>query len=200
MALHAYTGCDSTSAFKGLGKIRPVKTLSRMPKFTEVLARLGDEWQVPADLLDDLDAFTCALYGKPRTKSVNDMRLMMMNDLCAKNEDYLTRSKKVDMSSLPPCKKSLDQHVRRVNFKVGIWKRAHIARPDIPNASNGHGWILVDGHIEPLWYEGPELPNLLSYIACEIEDEKDQASDTDDSEGDIGDLPSGCDSSETDDD
>ena len=37
------------------------------------------------------------------------------------------------------------------NFQVGIWKRAHIAQPDVPNPSQGHGWTMVDGSLEPLW-------------------------------------------------
>lgn len=36
-----------------------------------------------------------------------------------------------------------------------IWKRAHIAEADIPDViTSGHGWMLVDGNLEPLWYEG----------------------------------------------
>ena len=29
MVLHAYTGCDSTSAFRGIGKVKPIKTLQK---------------------------------------------------------------------------------------------------------------------------------------------------------------------------
>ena len=55
MTLHAYTGCDSTSAFKGIGKVKPIKTLQLMPKFTSVLARLGDSWDVSDDLISGLE-------------------------------------------------------------------------------------------------------------------------------------------------
>ena len=139
MALHVFSGCDSTSAFKGLGKVKPLKTLSRLPKFVPVLARLGDTWEVPDDLMDDLDEFTCALYGRPRTRSVDELRFMKMNELYAKDDDRLSRSSTVYMGTLPPCKKSLEQHIRRVNFQLGIWKRAHVANLEIPEPSDGHG-------------------------------------------------------------
>ena len=74
MALHAFTGCDSTSAFKGIGKIKPIKTLQKMPKFEPVLAQLGDSWEVSDDLFTGLEEFTCAVYGKPRFSEVDDLR------------------------------------------------------------------------------------------------------------------------------
>ena len=47
MALHAYTGCDTTSAFKGIGKQAPIKLLQRRPEFEAALGRLGNSWDVP---------------------------------------------------------------------------------------------------------------------------------------------------------
>ena len=44
LALHAFCGCDSTSAFKGRGHIGPIKTLEKRPRFAGPLARLGDDW------------------------------------------------------------------------------------------------------------------------------------------------------------
>ena len=41
LGLHAFTGCDTTSAFKGIGKIKPVKILQKMPKFEICLGKLG---------------------------------------------------------------------------------------------------------------------------------------------------------------
>ena len=103
MALHAYSGCDTTSAFKGLRKIKPIKTLSKMPKYAPILARLGDSWTVPEDLFNDLDEFTCALYGRPRMRRVDDVRFHRMKELCAK-DNLSVPSKIFDMGSLPSCR------------------------------------------------------------------------------------------------
>jgi hypothetical protein len=73
MALHAFCGCDSTSAFRGIGKVKPMKTLLKMPQYVSVLAQLGERWDITSQLEDDLDAFTCAIYGRPRVHKVDDL-------------------------------------------------------------------------------------------------------------------------------
>ena len=138
-------------------------------------------------LLNDLDEFTCCLYGKPRVKTVNEMRFVMMNELCSKNDNNLDRLKVVDMAKLPPCRRSLEQHIRRVNFQVAIWKRAHIATPDVPSPNDGHGWTLLEGKLEPLWYVGRVLPHELTDIADysgnSDEDSNSELSDEDNIDG-----------------
>ena len=164
LALHAFSGCDTTSSFKGLGKVKPLKVLLKLAKFEPVLARLGDVWDVPDDLMNELDAFTCALYGRPRIRTVDELRYIKMNEVCV-TDIQLSSSKNIDMSMMPPCRRSLEQHIKRVNYQVGIWKRSHIPNPDIPLASDGHGWTLVNSKLEPLWYNGEVLPIQLADIS-----------------------------------
>ena len=106
MALHAFTGCDSTSAFKGVGKIKPIKTMQKMPKYQPLLAKLGDSWEVSEELVKGLEEFTCAMYGKPRFKDIDDLRYTILKGKCDV-EGKLDPSNNVDMGSLPPCGKSL---------------------------------------------------------------------------------------------
>ena len=82
LGLHAYTGCDSTSAFKGRGKIKPLKALQGAPKFVPVLAKLGDEWEVSDESLDGLEEFCCLLYGHKRVKRVNTVRDVKLKKVC----------------------------------------------------------------------------------------------------------------------
>ena len=87
------------------------------------------------------------------------------------------------MSMLPPCRKSLEQHIKRVNYQVGIWKHAHIANPDTPNPCDGHGWMMVDGHLEPLWYDGEALPQELAdmtHVSTDHDSDEESDSDPDD--------------------
>ena len=53
--LHVFTHCD-TSAFKGTGKLRPIKLLLKNKGFQDALSKLGDTWEVPAELNDKLEA------------------------------------------------------------------------------------------------------------------------------------------------
>ena len=87
----------------------------------------------------------------------------------------------MDMATLPPCREALEQHIRRVNYQVAIWKRSHIANPDIPPATDSHGWTIIDGKLEPLWYDGDMLPKQLTDIVDRSSgDTSDSDSESDD--------------------
>ena len=79
----------------------------------------------------DLEEFTCAIYGKSRHKSVHDIRYSILKQKCINLECN------IDLSQFPLRRKTLPQHIRRVN-QTGIWKLAHISQPYIPPAINGH--------------------------------------------------------------
>ena len=68
-----------------------------------VFTRLGEEWDINEDLLSALSEFICALYGKPRIASVNEVRYFHVVKVCGRNEDEtLCQPKNFDTSSIPP--------------------------------------------------------------------------------------------------
>ena len=90
------------------------------------------------------------------------------------------------MSSLPPCKRSLVQHVRRGNYQVGVWRRAHLPKPNIPTPIPDHGWEMKDDQIQPLWLEGEIMPtSLADILEQELSKENEDISDTGDSTSEI---------------
>jgi hypothetical protein len=46
LSMHAFTGCDTTSAFKGKVKVKPLNILQQMPMFVQTMVQLGDNWLV----------------------------------------------------------------------------------------------------------------------------------------------------------
>jgi hypothetical protein len=46
LVLHAYTGCDTASAFKGIGKVKAIEVLLQNQRFVETIAHLADTWTV----------------------------------------------------------------------------------------------------------------------------------------------------------
>ncbi len=184
MVLHAYSGCDTTSALKGIGKVKPMKVLTKHPHFTASLSTLGDNWTVNDDLMNTFDAFTCIVYGNTRIKSVDKIRYVKINDLCS--AEGILPTKNIDLGSLPPSRKSLEQHLLRANYQVAIWKNSHIPNPQIPCAE-GHGWMNVDGRLEPKWFEGDMLPQLL-IDHCDSDEESADENDNSDDESDDEDV------------
>jgi hypothetical protein len=150
------------------------------------LSRLGDSWLVTDELIDELDSFTCALCGQGRSNSVDSARHTKINALCHGHK--IVPSRNVDMGTIPPCMRSLVQHVKRVNHQVGVWKRALIPSPDVPDP-DGNGWTKVDGKLEPHWYDGMMLPERLVDVAEDTTTGGDAAdSDETDSDSDMDEM------------
>lgn len=78
LALHAFSGCDTVSSFKGIGKVKPLKLLLKSPLYCETLKKLGNEWEISEDLVHELEKFTCAMYGKAKFDSVDELRQKIM--------------------------------------------------------------------------------------------------------------------------
>ena len=80
MSLHAFTHCDTTSAFKGVGKVRPIRLLQKTEAFQETLSTLGDTWEVSARLEDDLARKHCTnISDVPTTKLASGKLLIHPN-------------------------------------------------------------------------------------------------------------------------
>ena len=67
--------------------------------------------------MDELEAFTCLMYGHAREKFVNAVRSIMLNKMVGENKK-LTTKYKLDLSRLPPCRDSLAPHIGRVNYRL----------------------------------------------------------------------------------
>ena len=79
----------------------------------------------------------------------------------------------IDLCQFSPCRKTFSQHIRRVNYQTGIWKLAHIPKPYIPVAINGHVWTENNGKLVPVWCQGP-------IISIDIAEEDDTLESDDD--------------------
>ena len=82
LSFHAFSGCDTTSAFKGRGKLKPIKVLQKVLKYENALVQLGNEWTIPDCVLNEIEALTCQFYGRPRTQTVNQARYSKVGRLC----------------------------------------------------------------------------------------------------------------------
>ena len=100
LSLQAYIGCDTVSAFKGKGKLKPLKALQLYLGIIKTLAKLGESWSMYKDLLDEIEAFTCTMYGRPKFLHVNDLRFFMLSDKC-KNET-ISSNTNIALSELTP--------------------------------------------------------------------------------------------------
>ena len=77
-SLHAFTGCDSISAFAGKGKLSALKLLKLNDSYQEMFKEIGTDWVISDLLLQQIEAFTCKLYGlKNDTVDINQARYQL---------------------------------------------------------------------------------------------------------------------------
>ncbi|CAM4730908.1 unnamed protein product [Leuciscus chuanchicus] len=149
IGLHAYTGCDTVSAFAGKGKTRALTLLMNNKETQDTFLKLGQEW----DLSPELSISMCPLCPK----SIN-------------HHDQQAQEGEIESHRLPPCKDSLRQHTLRANYQAGIWKRGSEKDPQVPSPV-GRGWKMeTEEEGEQLvlhWMEGQPAPEaVLDLLAC----------------------------------
>ena len=55
LAIHVFTGWDSTSSIKDSGKVRLLGIHQKSPEYEEVFSKFGDTWSVSEDIMTKLE-------------------------------------------------------------------------------------------------------------------------------------------------
>ena len=194
LGFHAFTGCDSTSAFVRQGKLKPFKILLKSEHFQAAFREMGIDHDLSKKNSDTLEAFTCNIYGS-KASSVNKVRFLQAKlKFQSKSSGLLSAKDNADLSLLPPCQTSLNLHMQRANYQALVWKKSLQAFPELPVPEN-HGWKMGEGQLLIDWGDEmfpQELENILitanEGIDNEVNLEEEQATDfsdmSDDSEDD----------------
>ena len=161
IGMHAYTGCDSVSAFPGRGKAQALKLVISDTETCEGFTNLGKEWELTQDLLKKLEASTCKLFvSKSITAAVNDLRYQLVG----------AKRGEVESHQLPVCRDCLVKHIQRANYQAAIWRRCLLQNPQVPSPV-GKGWkIEKEDGVEQLvvdWMAGKPAPEaILERLSC----------------------------------
>ena len=119
--LIAYSGCDMTSAFMWKGKVAALKLVQYHPDFLESFLRLRTSHEISDCLFEQLEHFTCRLYGSP-LKDINKLRHQKFAQRFNNTSATLLNSYSgVDMTLLPPCSHALKMNMKRANYQAQIW-------------------------------------------------------------------------------
>ena len=155
--LHSFTGCDTTSAFAGKGKLSALKILKGSVQFQQLFQTFGNDWHLSEDKFEELEEFTCLLYGsKNGTKDVNVFR----------HELFCAKKGNIESFQLPPCKDTLHKHAQRACYQAAIWKSCLDGMVELPSPVN-HGWEIEDGELVMDWMDGSPAPEaVVALLAC----------------------------------
>jgi len=140
--LHAISGCDTVSAFYGIGKKTAWAVWRSMPQLTPTCLRLSHApTQISPDEMEQIERYVVLLYQRTSALSrVNEAR-----------KQLFTHNRK--MVNIPPTLHALEQHVKRAVFQAGhIWGQSLIGEPNIPSPDLW-GWERAkdDSAWTPCW-------------------------------------------------
>ena len=130
IGLHCTTGIDQNSSILRKGKGKCWKVAQR---HLNAFSQLGSNFEMSPQLEEQMEKFVLDLYGHIKVNSVNEARSKIF-------WTYLKKKKKiVSLSLLPPCKSSLDLHIKRANYVAALWRQA--SNEEISEESaDQHGW------------------------------------------------------------
>ena len=147
LLLHGFTGCDTVSAFRGIGKKTAWTVWRSMPHLIPLFARLSRApCEVSSTDMEQIERFVVLLYQRTSAlNQVNEARLHLF-----------TQNRKMDY--IPPTFHALEQHLKRAVYQAGhIWGQCLVANPELPSPSLW-GWNKAnnDNTCTPCWSTLPE--------------------------------------------
>ncbi len=154
LAIHALTGCDTTSYLFGKGKASAVSIMLKHDMNLEVLG------QTDANLCDVISAghrFFSILYsGKQSTTTMNLLRHTI----------FISKRDTPKIKTLPPTDSALDEHIKRAHLQTMIWKAADEDGPPEVNIT-AFGWNIIDNIPKPrTGMSEVAPPELMKVVAC----------------------------------
>ena len=148
LAFHAFTGCDQTSSFNGIGKKKAWDAWSVYEEITEPFMKLSTDPSPPdvSDAFPAIERFTVLMYDRTsECTTVNSAR-----------KDLFTRKGR-DIDTIPPTADALLQHTKRAVLQAGFcWGKSLEKSPHLPLPSEW-GWEKGPQALwQPLWTTVPQ--------------------------------------------
>ena len=130
---HAYSGCDTCSAFNGKGKKTAMMAWRAVPEVTPVFLKLSHK---PSEITEDditlLETFIVVMYSRTcNTETVNEARKIL----------FAQENRTID--NIPPTKDALIQHTKRAVNQAGfVWAQSLTNQQVLPSPLEW-GWKLM---------------------------------------------------------
>ena len=156
-ALHAITGCDSTSALAGIGKKKGWQVLLRNEQHQDSLGLLGSQRNLSDDIATQYEAFICDLYARSRMnlRTVDELRYFLF-----------CQNRRQKNELLPPTSDSLLQQLKRVNYQTFVWRKALTAIQHLPQPES-NGWVRENSSLKLVYMTKEPAPSsLLELTTC----------------------------------
>ena len=157
LALHAISGCDTTSSLFGIGKGKALKKFIKNKEAFNQCQIISDCTASHDDVFVSGCKLTTILYGGKVTESLNHLRYVLYMN-CAASSTIQPRPER-----LPPTENASRFHVYRVHLQVVQWKT--LMSTDLK--AEDWGWKFSDGRYIPIATDlAPAPEDLLKIVRC----------------------------------
>lgn len=156
---HAFTGCDTVSAFAGRGKRTAWETWKSFPEVNDAFLEL---LCMPSEVSEEsrllLERFVVLMYDRTsESTEVNDARKQLFTQ------------KSRTLENIPPTQAALKEHIKRTCYQANCWNQALVLDPVMPDPSDW-GWTKERTEWQPLWTTLPEASkSCRELIRCRCE-------------------------------
>ena len=154
--LHAWSGCDTTSATFGQGKVSLMKKLKQSEEIQRISQLMMDPGATDEQIGEAGVRLFVIVYGGKKEDSLNTLRY-------AKFMEMIVSTKKLDPYKLPPTARAAYYHSLRVHLQVILWKELAV------NSLNPTlwGWKLDGSMLHPVMTDiDPAPESLLKFVRC----------------------------------
>lgn len=144
--LHAFSGCDTVSAFAGRGKKTVWDVWNSFDDVTPIFSYLASTPCSVEGQLELIERYVVLLYDRASSEEkVNRARKQLFS------------KKGRTMEGLPPTQAALLEHTKRAAFQAGhVWAQMFVPVPSLPCPSEW-GWLqTAEGGWEVKWTSLPE--------------------------------------------
>jgi len=162
LVLHALTGCDTTSAPFGIGKVTAFKKVTKDSNTVALTNVIGSNTATRDAVADAGSKLLVMLYGGRSQDTLDLLRYNTYMSMCA------LRSARLAPERLPPTERAAFYHCLRVHLQVVQWSSL---MSEAINAVEW-GWQVDDGSLKPIPTDQKPAPDdLLKFIKCSCKSE-----------------------------
>ena len=157
MAVHAFTGCDTTSAPFRKGKKKLLVSAKNNEKLREYLKVFKNQNSIEGDIVKAGEEVFKDLYGLKSFKSLDIARYFRLKQIIARDKIETT----TNLAALPPTTGFAKMHSLRTYLQVQMW---------YGNTPEPLKWGLEEnaGNLQPVGSDRPASPQrLMKIIFCD---------------------------------
>ena len=155
--LHAWSGCDTTSATFGQGKTSLMKRFKESKELQQISSLMSENTTTAEQIGKAGMRLFVITYGGKQEDSLNSLRYIKFMEMVSSSKTS------VDPQKLPPTERAAHYHSLRVHLQVLIWKK--LSNNDLDPKQ--WGWKLEGSVFTPVMTDldaGPK--SLLQFVRC----------------------------------